>query len=116
MFELNQETRWILGRPNFTLISHVRMLRLLGQEIPHKAEDEQAACIYWMLCLYEQHGENWRTEATKILKSAVHSAYRDAEGWVLSDGNGEPVNWPTHWPSEVDAEFLRKTGVKVVEG
>ena len=67
MFELNDETRWILGRPNFTLIRMAHRLRQLGQEIPTKAEDEQAACIYWMLCMYEQHGENWRDEVEKFL-------------------------------------------------
>lgn len=65
MFELNDETRWILGRPNFTLISMAHSLRLLGHDIPKKSEDEQAACIYWMLCMYEKHGDKWRDEVRK---------------------------------------------------
>jgi hypothetical protein len=74
MFALDDETRWILGRPNFTLIRMSHRLRQLGHDIPKKAEDEQAACIYWMLCMYEQHGENWRAEVEKYLTQHVETA------------------------------------------
>jgi len=73
MFELNDETRWILGRPNFTCIHMANVLRKNGHEIAKKAEDEQAAVIYWMLTMYEKHGDNWRDEAEKWLKDHVPS-------------------------------------------
>lgn len=84
MFELNDETRWILGRPNFMLIGLAQRLRQLGHVIPTKAEAEQAACIYWMLCLYEQHGENWRAEGEKILRADQQV---DTEMYPLPDSS-----------------------------
>lgn len=71
MFELNEQTRKILGRPNFWCGSIAPLLRKLGHIIPNKAEEEQAAVIHWMLCLYEQHGDNWEVEGEKILKGAI---------------------------------------------
>ena len=71
MFAFDEETKWILGRPNFWCGGFAELLRRSGQEIPHKAEEEQAAVIYWMLCQYEQHGDNWRQEADKTLKRSA---------------------------------------------
>lgn len=68
--ELNNETRFILGRPNFWCGQLSRNLRELGHDIPKKAEEEQAYVIYWMLGLYEQHGDNWRSELEACLKRA----------------------------------------------
>lgn len=74
MFELNEHTRWILGRPNFTCGGIAEQLRGMGHAIARKAEDEQAAVIHWMLCLHEQHGERWRVEANKVLDAAAGSS------------------------------------------
>lgn len=71
MIPFDKEVEWILGRPNFTLRGYADALRVLGEEIKSHAEEEQAAVIYWMLCLYEKHGENWRKEGGKVLKSAA---------------------------------------------
>jgi len=71
MFELNDETRWILGRPNFTCAGIARDLRVLGQDIKQRAEDEQAAVIHWMLTLYEAHGAGWREAADRVLYDAA---------------------------------------------
>lgn len=57
---LNDETRWILGRPNFWCASVAQVLREDGHEIKKKAEDEQAAVIHWLLNLYLKHGDKWR--------------------------------------------------------
>jgi hypothetical protein len=43
----------------------------------------------------------------------VVTAYRDAEGWVLFDSQGEPTEWPSDWPDVIDAEFLQAKGVRV---
>jgi hypothetical protein len=43
----------------------------------------------------------------------IVSAYRDAEGWILFDAQGEPMDWPADWPNEIDAAFLRERGVEV---
>ncbi len=70
MVPLNDETRWILGRPNFMCIGTAKVLRMMGHQIAERAEDEQAAAIYWMLCLYENHGERWREVAAQLVEEA----------------------------------------------
>lgn len=71
MIELNDETKWILGQLCFQCAGTAQILRLDGHEIKTKAEDEQAAVIHWMLCLYEEHGDQWREKASEILKDIV---------------------------------------------
>jgi hypothetical protein len=68
MFELNDETRWILGRPNFVCSPYAARLRTLGHKIEARAEDEQAYVLHWMLSMYEQHGEDWRKQAAAYLR------------------------------------------------
>lgn len=67
MFELNAQTRWILGRPNFACSPVANQLRKMGYTIGYRAEEEQAAVIHWMLCQWEQHGDQWTVEANKLL-------------------------------------------------
>lgn len=62
--ELNDEVRWILGRPNFACVPMANYLRSQGHEIQLKAEDEQAAVIHWMLTMYAEHGADWRQEVS----------------------------------------------------
>lgn len=69
MFEFDDEIRWILGRPNFSCAGTAGVLRKMGRDIPNKAEDEQAATIYFYLEMYEKHGKDWRTETRKILQA-----------------------------------------------
>lgn len=63
--KFDDETRWILGRPNFTCGLTAQALRALGQDIPNKAEEEQAAAIFWMLSMYEKYGNGWREKGHK---------------------------------------------------
>lgn len=65
---LNDHTRFILGRPNFTLISVANILRKRGDDIAEKAEDEQASAIHFLLNMYEQHGDNWAEATTAELR------------------------------------------------
>lgn len=74
MFELNDQTRWILGRPNFVCGGIARVLRAGGHEIPAKAEEEQAAVIHWMLCQWETHGSDWKAVADQALRVMAQSA------------------------------------------
>lgn len=69
MFELNDETRWILGRPNFTCPAIANLLRKNGHDIPNKSEEEQAATIYCFLTMYEKHGDNWREKVKEDLEN-----------------------------------------------
>ena len=59
MIELNEDTKLILGMPNFRCGVLARVLRLDGIEIPQKAEEEQAYVIHWLLSFYEKHGDKW---------------------------------------------------------
>lgn len=68
LFELDDQVSYILGRPNFACGGIARILRKEGRDIPEKAEDEQAAVIYWMLGLYLEHGEIWLNVAEEKLR------------------------------------------------
>lgn len=67
MFPLNDETRFILGLPNFRTGPMAHRLRELGHDIKTKCEDEQAYAIHWMLTLLEEHGAEWRNVAANYL-------------------------------------------------
>lgn len=71
--ELNDETRFILGRPNFWCGSVAPIFREGGHTIPKKAEDEQAHIIHWMLGLYAKHGDGWKEKANEYLNSGAKS-------------------------------------------
>ncbi|WP_319764481.1 hypothetical protein [Maridesulfovibrio sp.] len=68
LFELNEDTKKILGMPNFRCGGLAQLLRGKGHEIPYKAREEQSYVIYWMLELYEKHGPDWRFKAMKYLE------------------------------------------------
>ena len=69
MFKFNKETEWILGRPNFWCGPLAQSLRECGKEIRRHAEEEQAAVIYFLLEIYEKHGEQWKDKASDWLKN-----------------------------------------------
>lgn len=68
MIEFNEQTKAILGRPNFTcgkIAERLRELKLY--DISETAEDEQAATIHFLLSQYEKHGADWYEKANDIL-------------------------------------------------
>lgn len=67
---MDDDLRYILGKPNFTTMGICQQLRKMGVSINDKAEDEQAAAIYWMLTMYFEHGDNWREKGNETLKAA----------------------------------------------
>ena len=71
MIEFDEEVKWILGRPCFMCGPIAKKLRGLGHKIRSRAEEEQAMVIYWMLCLYEKHGKEWRQKATEELEKSI---------------------------------------------
>jgi hypothetical protein len=78
---LDDELRWILGRPNFTLGPMAHLFRTAGHDIPKRAEDEQAYMLHWMLNHYFKHGAaGWRaaadeevTQLCEVAKAKVKS-------------------------------------------
>ena len=66
--EMDDELRWILGRPNFACVGIAERLRELGKDIERKAESEQAAAIHWMMSLYVQHGADWLKKGNALLE------------------------------------------------
>jgi hypothetical protein len=66
--DLDDELRWILGRPGFTVRGIAETLRAAtAYKVDRKHEDEQAVAIHWMLCLYLEHGPKWREIGEKQL-------------------------------------------------
>lgn len=77
LIAFDKEVEWILGRPNFTLIKLVTSLRKIGMAIKEHAEEEQAAGIYWMLCMYKKYGKDWINKGNKELKLCLESGNND---------------------------------------
>lgn len=74
MFELNEHTIEIMGKPNFACGPIAHLMQKVGKDVPRKAEAEQAHVIHWLLGLYEQHGSKWRDEADKQIDEWVKQA------------------------------------------
>jgi len=66
--QINEDLVTILGRPNFTCIRIAERLRQMGDDIPRKAEYEQAHVIYLLLSMYLEHGKSWVAKANDFLK------------------------------------------------
>ena len=73
------EVRDILGRPNFWCSPWANVLRMRGDAIPRKAEEEQAAVIRFMLNHYLAHGADWAETAGAEL-DAIRKADSQAVG------------------------------------
>ena len=70
---LNDDLRFIFGRPNFACGGVARGLRQIGWEIDTRAEAEQAAVILWMLQMYLEHGPQWPEAVSQFWESAKRS-------------------------------------------
>ncbi len=68
---LNDAMIDILGRVCFRCAGIADTLRASGQAIPRRAENEQAAVIYWLLGVYIEHGDNWAIAADNALREIV---------------------------------------------
>lgn len=75
------EVRDILGRPNFWCSPWANVLRMRGDAIPRKAEDEQAAVIRFMLNHYLANGADWAETA-----GAELDAIRKADSQAVGNG------------------------------
>lgn len=73
------EVRDILGRPNFWCSPWANVLRMRGDEIPNKAEEEQAAVIRFMLNHYLARGADWAETAGAEL-DAIRKSDNQAVG------------------------------------
>lgn len=78
--ELNADTIDILGRPNFACAGIARALRMRGDSILHRAENEQAAAIRFLLGHYFSAGARWRVSATEELEAIWRTAPQPAAG------------------------------------
>jgi hypothetical protein len=68
LLPLDEQTRIILGRPNFACIRTAQRMRELGHRIPRKAGEEQAAVIHLHLTMYQKHGAAWLEHANLYLE------------------------------------------------
>lgn len=64
----NQIVRQILGRPNFGCIELVGMLRMRGDDIPPRAEAEQAAVLLFLLNCYLELPDRWHDNVRDKLR------------------------------------------------
>ncbi|MBN3851958.1 hypothetical protein G3N59_01070 [Paraburkholderia sp. Ac-20340] len=67
--ELTPDLREVLGWMCFQCAHIARAMRAAGVEIEHRAEDEQAHVIHWMVKLVLRHGANWRAEGAKHIEA-----------------------------------------------
>jgi len=74
LLPLDEQTRIILGRPNFACIRTAQRMRELGHRIPKKAEEEQAAVIHLHLTMYQKHGAAWLEHTLKYLENGQTAA------------------------------------------
>ena len=66
--DIDEDVKWILGRPNFQCGPISRRLREIGYKCDKKAENEQALVIHTLLKFYYEYGDSWRNEFEKFLK------------------------------------------------
>ncbi len=71
MFQLNQDQIDIMGIPNFSAAQEARLMRMVGFQIPTKAEAEQAYVIHWLLTIYAEHGDQWRVKAGEQIQAWI---------------------------------------------
>ena len=76
---LNEHTRRILGLMCFECINMSKLLRLRGDEIGNRAEEEQAAVLHFLLNMYEQHGDGWAAAASAELKRLAETGEKGGE-------------------------------------
>jgi hypothetical protein len=67
--ELTDDLREVLGWPNFKCAPIAHLMRAAGADIKHKAEDEQAAVLHWMVRLVLRHGPDWWTVGSDELNA-----------------------------------------------
>lgn len=66
---LNADLMQILGRMCFACGGIAEVFRRSGQDIPRKAEAEQAFVIHWLLLKYAEHGSDWMAKGEQELKA-----------------------------------------------
>lgn len=66
---LEGELKAILAMMIFDTARIGRRLHELGlYQVPSRVEEEHAAALHWMLNLYFEHGDKWRSAGELILK------------------------------------------------
>ncbi|MBD8531462.1 MULTISPECIES: hypothetical protein [unclassified Massilia] len=68
LLPLDEQTRIILGRPNFACVQTAQRMRELGHKIERRSADEQAAVLHLHLTMYQKHGAAWLEHTLKYLE------------------------------------------------
>jgi hypothetical protein len=77
--EITPELKEILGMMVFELSPIAHGFRAAGENIPTRAEDEQAFVLHWLIGLALEHGASWRKIAgTKLQEVLAVAKARDA--------------------------------------
>lgn len=74
LLPLNEQTRMILGRPNFACTFTARRMRELGHRIKPTPRDEQAAVLHLLVNMYQKHGADWFEHVSAYLDRGQQAA------------------------------------------
>lgn len=100
-----------------------RAVRFSYDGVEHK--NDLNSCTYTVLkgvIRFQENEDDWEGlaiayrrafEKLQDIKAAITTAVRDAEGWVLFNAFGEPLDWPKGWPAEIDRAFLDREGIRI---
>jgi hypothetical protein len=102
--EMDDNLSEILGRVCCQCIDLAQLLRANGHTIKRRAEDEQAAVIFWLLGFYAVAGAKWRQAAAAQI-----------EAWIKPVDITEKVNLPALPESPVAIPPVPRCGDHVVE-
>lgn len=78
--ELTPALHEALSTMPWTLSGVAQALRMEGQDIPQKTEDEQAHALHWCIGLALEHGDDWRKIAGERLEAIAQSANAEQTG------------------------------------
>lgn len=77
--ELTDDLRDILSLMMWNTGPMAHALRAGGQDIKHKAEEEQAEVMHWLIGLALEHGSEWRAKASDRIRE-IKAALATTEG------------------------------------
>jgi len=75
---LTDDLRDVLSTMLWTSGQIAQCLRAGGEQIPTKAEDEQAHVLHWLTTLVLEHGPEWRGKAADRIQS-IQAALKTSE-------------------------------------
>lgn len=76
--ELTGDLKTVLSKMLWETGQIAELLRAGGEAIPHRAEDEQAHVLHWLIKLLLKHGDDYRTAAVEHLRKCDVARNKEA--------------------------------------